>query len=187
MKTIVYVIPLGLMLLILPVHAAPTVQLDLGPKTVYGFPACLGRTDDSVTLLVRDKGKALTHYYFCSSSMASVKIETDLIGNNYILLEFGTGHGTNALSGYLMVAGLPQKFDGTVNTLYWYLRTNISGAAGADSRWTYDYRIEKPKCGGLRLVFTRVIEGAKGEIISMPAEKTRVIEVGVSAVCPPQH
>lgn len=185
MKAFLFIITFVLTLLILPAYADPTVNIVSGPKTLFGFPACSGRPDDSVTLLVHDKGKVVTRHHFCSSNgVAAAKIEKDLIGNIFILVEYGTGHGTaDAFSGYLIIFELPKYSFGKVNALYEYLRTPLSGSAGPYSRWVYHYRTEKPKCGGLRLLFTRAMEGAETNIVSAPAQKMRVIQVGGTPSC----
>lgn len=164
-------------------HAAPVVTLQKGPVMLFGQQACLGWVDDSVTMVVKESDKILIRYHFCSVYGATAKLVTDAIKNNYIFLTYATGHGTNAAQAYLKVFHLPQK---KVNSeFYEYLRTPIWGGAGRTSQWVYHYRIEKPKCGGLRLVFTRAIEnGTIEHVFTMPAEKTRVIEVGVPSSCP---
>jgi len=164
-------------------HAAPVVTLQKGPVMLFGQQACLGWVDDSVTMVVKESGKILTRYHFCSvNGGAAARLVTDAIKNNYIFLDYATGHGTNAAQEYLKIFHLPQKK--VDSEFYEYLRTPISGGAGLTSQWVYHYRIEKPKCGGLRLVFTRAIEnGTIEHVFTMPAEKARVIEVGVPYAC----
>ncbi len=164
-------------------HAASVVTLQSGPEKLFGQQAC-PYPGDSVTMVVKEDGKILIRYHFCSAAVPSAKVVTDAVGNNYILLDYGTtGPGTNTLQSYLKIFHLPQK--NVDSEFYEYLRTPTLGGAGMTSQWVYRYRTEKPKCGGLRLVFTRVIEnGTIEHVFTMPAEKTRIIEVGVPSSCP---
>lgn len=57
-----------------------------------------------------------------------------------------------------------------------YVRTPLSAGAGPTSHWEYDYRIERPTVGGLRLALTLRVEGK--DALWVPTEKTRVISIG---------
>jgi hypothetical protein len=165
--------------------AKPVVTLKTGPTEINRMQLC-EFAEDSMTLLVSDHGRVVAKDYFCASSgnTTTVRLVTDIAGNNYIVLNYGTGHGSQAMERYLMIYALPKDLKKVSTGLYEYLRTPIFAAAGLGSSWEYTYKIYKPRCGGLRLALTRIIlEGGNGKIFTMPAEKTRVIEIGVPPEC----
>ena len=150
---------------------APTATLVNGHGNLKGPPLCKFE-DDSMTLVVSDAGTEVTKHYFCSSyGKALARMVTDSRGQTYVLLRYGEGRGTNATEEYLAVFGLTKD-------LVEYVRTPVSAGAGPTSRWTYDYRIEKPTVGGVRLVLTLRVEGE--DVWFAPKEKTRVIELGAN-------
>lgn len=168
-------------------YATPTVEVQNGPKVLYGDPACGGGvwTFDSYTLVIKESENEIAHYHFCSSvAVRTAELVTDNIGRSYAFLQYHTGHGTpDVLVQHLVVFEVPlalKKYD-----LSPYLTVVTSASAGPESRWKYQYQVEKLACGGLRLVLTREIKvfppGAKVE--GVPREKLRTIDVGVPLHC----
>jgi hypothetical protein len=160
-----------MMLVSMGADCAPVVIVQNVPYTlgeVSNDPSICPRPDDSMTLSVTDEDKELTTYSFCSSyGKATAKIVTDIRGRSYVFLEYAEGHGTNATEDYLAVYGLAEDFNE-------YFRTPISAGVWPDTRWWYDYEIERPNDGGLRIEFTLDFEG---EGVGLPNEKSRVISI----------
>ena len=185
MKTLLCLLSVGFLFASVKLSAAPALSLQLKQEGSNGLPLCGGWVADGETLVIEDHGKVLMRHHFCSSVYSTAEIVTDGMGQHYIFLTFGTGHGTNAVEKYLEIYELPENLSQIKNWgLYEYMRLPIYGGAGATSQWVYHYQIAKPPCGGLRLTFTRAIIGGEGEIFTMPAEKTRVIEINVPSTCP---
>lgn len=148
---------------------APVATVANGPGNIRGVALCQF-DDDSMTLVLTEGGKEIARRYFCSSyGKSTADVVTDARGISYVLLRYGEGRGTNATQEYLEVFGIGKD-------LIEYVRTPVSAGAGALSRWYYDHRIETPKGGGIRLILTRRVDGE--DALWVPAEKTRVIEVG---------
>lgn len=150
--------------------AGPVVRVETGPGHLNGVALCQFE-DDSMTLIVNEGDKELTRQYFCSSyGKASARIIQDVRGESFVLVTYAEGRGTNATTEYLSVYHLAKN-------LVEYLRTPVSAAAGSQSRWYYDPRIEPTAHGGIRLVLSLRVEGEAAGWL--PSEKTRVIELGV--------
>ena len=150
-------------------HGAPVATVVNGPVSLRGVALCKFE-DDGMTLIVSDAGKDVTKHYFCSSyGKALALLVTDSRGKSYVFLRYGEGRGTNAVEEYLIVFSLARE-------LVEYVRTPLSAGAGPTSRWSYDYRVEKPASGGIRLVLTLRVEG--DDVLVAPKEKTRIIDVG---------
>ena len=166
-------------------YARPLVTINSGPKQVNGMQFC-ARVEDTLTMIVSNDRKVVAKHYFCASSgpiSTTAQVVTDRAGNNYILLNYGEGHGTNAVRKYLKIYALPKDLTKLSQGMYDYLRTPISAAAGLTSGWVYRYQIEKLSCGGLRLLLALSIDGPKQKVWTEPAQKTRIIDVNVPQGC----
>ena len=125
---------------------------DLNPDT----KECGGFSDDSLILKIKKDGKEITHEFCSSYGEAEAKIVQDARDDNLLILKFGLGRGTNARSEYLSVYRVDRN-------LIEYVRIPVSEGAGPSSRWYYDYKIEKPKQGGLIIALSLRIEGSDAE------------------------
>ena len=129
---------------------------------------CGGLSEDSRILRINDNGKEITHRFCTSYGKADATIIKDSKGNNFLFLTFSQGRGTNATSDYLSVYRVEEN-------LVEYVRIPISEGAGPASRWYYDYKIEKPKQGGLTISLSLRIEGSDAK--AYPKEKKRTIQI----------
>lgn len=129
---------------------------------------CGGFSDDSLILKIKDNGKEIIHEFCSSYGKADAKITKDALGDNFLILKCGHGRGTNAVSEYLSVFRLDKN-------LIEYVRIPISEGAGPNSRWYYDYEIERPKEGGLIITLTLRIERTDAEWY--PKEEKRTIQI----------
>ena len=137
--------------------------------TFAGCPPDYPFKDDNLRMLIRD-GKNLVHQLdFCSSyGRADAKIENDAKGNQYVILRYGEGRGTNARHEYLRVYKIGRK-------LFEFIRIPLSGPAGPTSRWEYSCKLDKPKNGGLIFKMRLNLEGENLE--NIPSEKLRTISI----------
>ncbi|MGH8282610.1 MAG: hypothetical protein ACRESE_02035 [Gammaproteobacteria bacterium] len=187
MQTLLVVAFSGLLFTALPIYAAPTVQILLSSQNPsVGEPACGSQANYyTYTMVVEDGKSVLTRYDFCSPGRPDAEVVTDAVGNNFILLKYSAGSGTT-IAVKLRVFELPSKRENLGR--YWglteYMTVPIDATSGPQSEWEYKYKVEKPTCGGLRFLFTRVVAG-HGEIDSIPGQKTRIIEIGVPSKCSP--
>lgn len=126
------------------------------------------KEEDSLKVVVEDRGKILASKSFCSSyGKATAKIEKDAKGDYFLLLLYGVGRGTNARSEYLSVYKVNAN-------LIEHCTIPISSGAGPQSVWLYNYQISKPLSGGL--IFNMTLDVDK-DAIWFPADKKRQIEV----------
>lgn len=137
--------------------------------TFAGCPPDYPFKDDNLRMVIRD-GKNMVHQLdFCSSyGRADAKIENDAKGNQYVILRYGEGRGTNARNEYLRIYRIGKK-------LFEFIRIPLSGPAGPASRWEYSCKLEKPEAGGLRFKLQLKLEGERPE--NIPSEKIRVISI----------
>ncbi len=145
-----------------------TVTITSEKVTGKNKDYCDGFPDDDLRLTIK-RGKEVIEDTFCSSyGKADAFVVTDRKGGDFLLLRFGEGRGTNAVSEYLSVFRISKK-------LVEYARIPISSAAGFTSRWEYDYKIEKPYDGGLKIILDLDIIGADAEWY--PNEKQRIVQI----------
>ncbi|MGA9855169.1 MAG: hypothetical protein WBR29_07850 [Gammaproteobacteria bacterium] len=132
---------------------------------------CGGLADDDMTLIVYEGSKTLEEIPFCSSyGKATANVVADAHGVSYILLDFGVGRGTNAVTEYLDV--FPAAKD-----MVEFAHTPLSEGAGPVLRWNYNYDVISPPSGGIVLTFNLRIEGDGPVWVALP-EKTRSISIG---------
>jgi hypothetical protein len=146
-------------------------QVTITPKWFDLNPAakeCGGFSEDSLILTIKINKEEIKDEFCSSYGKADAKIIKDAHGDSYLILKFAQGRGTNATSDYLSVYRIDKN-------LIEYVRIPISEGAGPMSRWYYDYKIEKPKQGGLIISVSLRIEGSDAEWYSR--EKKRVIQI----------
>lgn len=129
---------------------------------------CGGFSEDSLILTIKTIKEEIKKEFCSSYGKADAKIVKDAHGERYLVLKFSQGRGTNATADYLLVYRIDKN-------LIEYARIPISEAAGPKSRWYYDYKIEKPKQGGLIIALTLRIEGTDAEWF--PRAKKRMIQI----------
>ena len=137
---------------------------DLNPET----KECGGFSEDRLILNIKINKEEITDEFCSSYGKADAKIIKDTHGENYPTLKFGQGRGTNATSEYLSVYKINKN-------LIEYARIPISEGAGPMSRWYYDYKITKPKHGGLIISLSLRLEGPDAEWY--PREQKRTIQI----------
>jgi hypothetical protein len=131
---------------------------------------CDGYAEDSLLLTIK-KGKEEISKEFCSSyGIANGKIIKDARGHYFLFLEFSEGRGNEAIveSKYLSVYKVSEP-------LIEYVRIPIADSAGWRSAWFYDYKIKKPKQGGLIIYLSLQLSGFYTDIY--PVEKKRTIQI----------
>lgn len=125
---------------------------------------------DKLKLVVRDGEKLLAATPVCSSyGETEAVVVKDAKGAYYILLRHGHGRGTNVRLEYLFIYKLGRD-------LIEHVRIPISQPSSSTGRWHYDYRVSKPKAGGLLVSLTLRLDSER-ESRSFPADKHRAIEV----------
>ena len=133
--------------------------------------------DDDQTLLIYDGKNVLSRHRFCTSyGKAEVKVINDAKGTPYVLLRYGQGRGTNAVTEYLSVFRVAKN-------LVEYVRTPISSAADVSARWEFSYSVSSPPDGGLRIALTRSMMEIGGPSLMkghefLPPESSRVLQIG---------
>ena len=134
---------------------------------------CGGFADDDMTLIVSEGSKTLEEHPFCSSyGKATANVVTDAHGVSYILLDFGVGRGTNAVTEYLDVFPVEKN-------MVEYAQMPLSEGAGPVSRWYYDYEVVSPPSGGIVVTFNLRIYRDGPIWITLP-EKIRSICIGTT-------
>ena len=108
---------------------------------------------DAMVLTVSDAGhESILHRYCSPVGKGAASIETDVRGQDFLLLTSTEGHVTNAWTDYLTVYRLNDR-------LAEVRRLKISDGAGLTARWTYGYVIRRPQRGGLILALTLRVDG----------------------------
>lgn len=169
MKIIIVIIVLSLAFVGLGFSAEPQASItpkwsDLNPDA----EECGGFSEDSLVLKIKDNEKEVIHEFCSSYGQADAKIVRDAKKDSFLILKFSQGRGTNAWSDYISIYRLDKN-------LIEYVRIPVSEGAGLSSRWYYDYEIEKPKQGGLKITLSLRIKGSDAEWY--PNEKKRTIQV----------
>lgn len=127
---------------------------------------------DAMRLSVWNDNSLVADKIFCSSygTGASASVVTDRGGSSYVMLRFGEGHGTNAVTDYLTVYTVAPD-------LIEYVRTPLSSASGPTTRWEYNYTIALLPSRGIRIVL-RLTKPADGTVETHPSEAVRIIDIG---------
>jgi len=159
---------LGLALAAVTAQAQLQVEIKEDTNPV-GCPKNYPFREDNLRLFVRDGNSKVLELPFCSSyGSAEVSIERDIKEQNFVLLRYGTGSGTNVREEFMKVFKAGAKLEERQNF-------KCSAPSGFTSRWLYDFKVLKPSAGGLQFLLTLRQEGT--ETIDTPKEKQRVINV----------
>lgn len=173
--TIVTILAMLVMLCAFDAAAEPIIIIThKWPELNFDTKDCNGFSEDSLVLRIKDGTEEIT-YEFCSSyGKASAEIIKDALSSNFIVLKFGEGRGTNAVSEYLTVYRIHNKPLGFDE----YVRIPVSAGAVPAWRWYYDYNITRPDSGGIIFSFILRVEG-EGPIYNeiLPHEKKRAIVI----------
>jgi len=156
--------------------AAPTARIvNVGNDSALEY--CGIFKEDDLNLIISDSGKDIASYRFCSSyGGAEVQIIRDKRNVDYVLLRHKEGRGTNATTEYLSV--FRPDMSKPHGDLVELMRVPISAGANMTSRWHYDYKVYRPKMGGIKFVLTRRIDKiGDEELVYLPLERLRVIHV----------
>lgn len=149
--------------------AAPTAKI-VSDENGFGCSELDPWKEHRLKIVVSDGNKLLAEKAICSSyGAADVVVEKDAKGIYFLLLQYGEGRGTNARSEFLSIYKLGRN-------LIEHVRIPISEPASSSGKWYYDYRISKPKSGGLLITLTLRIDGERDAEFA-PADKQRTIEV----------
>ncbi|SRR5579883_482718 len=116
-------------------------------------PNGCGFRGDGEVLTITDGNRVLLTKNYCSAyGKSEAQIISDALARNDVLVTHSEGHGTNASTDYLTVYRLTDR-------LIKRTRITISEGVGISARWFYDYKVETPEHGGLKLVLTLRVDG----------------------------
>lgn len=126
-------------------QARPDVEIQTTTQIDKPLHAGCEFSTDAMRVNVKESGKLLAALDFCSSyGEADAHLVADRKGYNYLMLEFGQGHGTNAVTRYLGIYRLSDD-------LYELTRIPISWAVGPTQTFGYSYRVMDDNSGGLKI------------------------------------
>lgn len=171
MKTIGIIIWLSLALASLAFSAEPQVTItpkwsDLNPDA----KECDGFSEDSLILKIRINKKEITDNFCSSYGNADAKIIKDTRGVNFLILKTAQGRGTHVTSEYLTVYRIEKDLKECTHFPVYEPVGRLSG-------YYHDYKIIKPRKGGLIFVLTPRIEGVAEDAEWFPKEKKREIKI----------
>lgn len=131
---------------------------------------CDGYSEDSLILKIKINKTEVIHEFCSSYGKADAKIIKDDGGVNYLLLRTARGRGTHVTSEYLTVYRIKTYLEELA-------RFPVFEPVGRLSGVYYDYKIKKPKDGGLLFLITIRIEGVPEDAEWFPKEKNRIIQI----------
>jgi hypothetical protein len=115
--------------------------------------ACDGFAMDELTLSVSEHNQHVANKVFCAAyGRAKANVITDKVGQTFILLEYGKGHGSHATTFYL-------ELDRLHPDLLEVLRVPLSWPINPSQMFTYSYVTELPSSGGIRFHLKGRVEG----------------------------
>ncbi len=169
MKAIGIIIWLSLALASLAFSAEPQVTItpkwsDLNPDT----KECGGFSEDSLILKIRINKKEITDEFCSSYGNADAKIIKDTRGVNYLILKTAHGRGTHVTTEYLTVYRIERYLEELA-------RFPVYEPAGRFANCYFDYKIKKPRDGGIKFLLTARIEDAAQDAEWLPKEKKRTV------------
>ncbi len=173
--TIITILAMLQMLFAFDAVAGPTITITpKWPELELDTTDCNGFSEDRLVLRIKDGAEEITGEFCSSYGNAGTETIKDALSNNFIILKFGEGRGTNAVSEYISVYKIYKK---PLNYGE-YVRIPISGPAGPARRWYYDYKITKPNDGGIIFSLILRVEG-EGPIHNeiLPNKKKRTIAI----------
>jgi len=137
--------------------------------TAAGCPKGYPFLEDNLKLVVKTEKSKQIELPFCSSyGRAEVSVERDTKNQDFVLLHYGLGRGTNAREGFVKVFRVGARLEERETI-------RVSAPSGSTSRWFYDVKVTKPVSGGLQFALSLKQEGT--ESIDVPNEKQRVVNV----------
>lgn len=140
--------------------------LDLNPDT----KECDGFSEDSLILKIKINKLEIIDEFCSSYGKADAKIIRDAGGVNYLLLKTARGRGTHVTSEYLTVYRIEKYLEELARFPVFEPLGRVSGSY-------YDYKIKRPKTGGLLFLITVRIEGEAEDAEWFPKEKKRIIQI----------
>jgi hypothetical protein len=152
-----------------PVMGAPIAKI-VSDENGFGCSELDSWKEHRLKIVVSDANKLLAEKAICSSyGEAEVVVEKDAKGIYFLLLKYGEGRGTNARSEFLSIYKLGHN-------LIEHVRIPISEPASSSGKWRYDYRVSKPKSGGLLVSLILRIDSER-DVEFAPEDKQRTIEI----------
>ncbi len=149
----------------------PTVNILSNFVDVMADGPC-DASEDDMTLVVDQGGRDVLRQDFCSAyGHVDLRLETDAMGHQFILVTMREGHGTSATSAYLVIYQLK---DGQ---LLEHGRHLVHRPIVPHGGWDYDYsRIDHPATGGLDIVMRlEVSEGT--DPAAIPKARTKRVRI----------
>lgn len=140
---------------------------DLNPEA----KECGGFSEDRLVLKIIIDKKEITDEFCSSYARADAEIIKDTSGVNFLKLKTAQGRGTHSTTEYLTVYRIE-------NNLEELARFPVYEPVGRAANCYYDYKIKKPKDGGLLFLITVRIEDASRNAQDtewLPKEKERTI------------
>jgi hypothetical protein len=132
---------------------------------------CYGFSEDSLILKIRINNKEITQEFCSAYGIADAKIIKDTLGVNFLILKTAQGRGTHCTTEYLTIYRIE-------NNLEELARFPVFEPAGRAANCYYDYKIKKPKDGGLLFLITVRIANVYPEAQDeewLPIEKERTL------------
>jgi hypothetical protein len=150
-------------------------QVTVTPKWTHlnlDAKECGGFSEDRLVLKVKINKKEIKHEFCSAYGITDAKIIKDSSGVNYLLLKHAQERGTHCTTQYLTVFRIE-------SVLQELTQFPVYEPAGIFANCYYDYKIKKPKDGGLLFVITPRIENAHDarDIKFLPEQKERTISV----------
>lgn len=146
-KIIAIIIALSLTLGNVGLAAEPTVTIvPKWTETNIEAKECGGFPEDSYILTIKVTKDEIKHEFCSSYGKADAKIVQDARGVNFLILKYSQGRGTHVTSEYVSVYRIEKDLEE-------YSRFPVSEPLGRISNVYYDYKITKPKSGGLLFMF----------------------------------
>ena len=167
--TVLFANILVVFLAVAPVMGAPIAKI-VSDENGYGCSELDQFKEHRLKIVVNEGNKVLAEKAICSSyGAAEVVVEKDAKGIYFLLLRYGEGRGTNARFEFLSIYKLGRN-------LIEHVRIPISEPASSSGKWYYDYRVSKPKSGGLLISLTLRIDSER-DVEFAPSDKQRTIEL----------
>lgn len=130
---------------------------------------CDGFSDDSLILTININKNIIKHEFCSSYGKAKANIIKDSRGVNFLILKTALGRGTHVTTEYLTVYRIEKYLEELT-------RFPVYEPAGRFANCYFDYKIAKPKDGGLLFSITvRIEDNTTEDSAWIPTEKERTI------------
>ncbi len=163
---------LGMSLAVVSIVFAAEPQVTIEQKWPHlntDAKECGGFSEDNLILRIKINKKEITDEFCSSYGISDAKIIKDSRGINFLILKTAQGRGTHSTTQYLTVYRIE-------NHLEELARFPVYEPAGIATNCYFDYKINKPKDGGLLFLITVRIEDKTSEDAEwIPKEKNRTI------------